>query len=84
METNVCRYCHKVFRSNLRLYTCDECMEADNKRFETIEEYLRSYPNSNAMQIAEALGINAMDVLHYVDEGRLMVSKGRFEQIDNK
>ncbi len=84
METCVCKYCHKMFQSPLRTMVCDECIGADNKKFEVIEQYLVDYPNSNAIQISEALEISVHDVLRYVDEGRLMISKGRFEALKDE
>ncbi len=84
METCVCKYCRKMFQSSLRTTVCDECVGADNKKFEVIEQYLVDYPNSNAIQISEALEISVHDVLRYVDEGRLMISKGRFEALKDE
>ncbi len=84
METCVSKYCIKMFQSALRTTVCDECVGADNKKFEVIEQYLVDYPNSNAIQISEALEISVHDVLRYVDEGRLMISKGRFEALKDE
>ena len=44
-----------------------------------IEEYLRKYPNSNALQISEELGIMAYEVLKYQEEGRLCKVKSSSE-----
>lgn len=81
MYTNVCRHCLKVFKSRLKTYTCKDCMGIDNKHFDEIEAYLKKYPNSNALQISEALGITAYEVLNYLKEGRLNISRGHFEKL---
>lgn len=81
MYTNVCKHCHKVFNSRLKAYSCEDCRKVDSDHFDDIEAYLKEYPNSNALQISEALGITAYEVLNYLKEGRLNISRGRFEQM---
>ncbi|NLK28536.1 MAG: hypothetical protein GX306_09380 [Clostridiales bacterium] len=81
MYTNVCKHCYKVFKSRIRTFTCKNCRQIDDDHFDDIEAYLKEYPNSNALQISEALGITAYEVLNYLKEGRLHISKGKFEQL---
>ncbi|HHV10313.1 MAG TPA: hypothetical protein GXX75_08570 [Clostridiales bacterium] len=81
MYTNVCRHCQKVFRSRFKAYTCEDCKQIDADQFDDIEAYLKEYPNSNALQISEALGITAFEVLNYLKEGRLNISRGSFERL---
>lgn len=81
MQTNVCKHCHKVFRSRFKAYACEDCSKVDSDHFDDIEAYLKEYPNSNALQISEALGITAYEVLNYIKEGRLNISRGRFERL---
>lgn len=81
MYTNICKHCRKVFKSRIKQYTCIACEATDTLFFDAIQDYLRKFPNSNAIQIAEALGISAYEVLQYMSEGRLSVSRGRFEQL---
>ena len=81
MYTNVCRHCHKVFMSRIKAYTCKDCKSIDNDHFDEIEAYLKEYPNSNALQISEALCITAYEVLNYLKEGRLNISRGYFEKL---
>jgi hypothetical protein len=83
MYTNVCKHCFKVFKSKFRTLTCPDCRQLDQDHFDDIESYLREYPNSNAIQISEALGITAYEVLKYLNEGRLNISKGHFEQMED-
>ncbi len=83
MYTNVCKHCRKVFKSRLKAYACIDCKDKDSDVFDDIEAYLKEYPNSNALQISEALGITAYEVLYYVKEGRLNESRGRFEKLDD-
>ncbi len=81
MYMNVCKHCHKVFRSRFKSYSCEECRQIDSDHFDDIEAYLKEYPNSNALQISEALGITAFEVLNYLKEGRLNISRGHFERL---
>lgn len=81
MELNLCKICKKAFTSKQVSRTCPECNKLDDACFTRVEEYLKAYPNSNAMQIAEALDIPIEVVVSYITEGRLQFSKGVFEQI---
>jgi transposase-like protein len=82
MYTNTCKHCHKVFQSKSKTYTCQECKEIDFNQFDDIEAYLKEFPNSNAMQISEALGISAYEVLSFLKEGRLNMTKGIFSRLN--
>lgn len=62
-------------------YCCQDCKKIDKMRYEQIKAYLNNYPNSNAIQIADALQIKPYTVLKYVDEGLLVVGRGEFEQL---
>ena len=70
-EVYTCRHCKKLFTSSVKRKVCEECAKKEEELFVRIKDYLRQYPNSNAMQIAEGLGINVMSVLYFIDEGRL-------------
>lgn len=83
MYTNYCKHCHKEFKSRFKSYSCSECKSMDEDFFDEIEAYLKEFPNSNALQISEALGITAYQVLSYLKEGRLNISRGRFERISD-
>lgn len=83
MYTNICKHCHKVFMSRFKAYSCEDCKEIDSDHFDDIEAYLKEYPNSNALQISEALGITAFEVLNYLKEGRLNISRGHFEKLQD-
>lgn len=80
MQLNMCKHCHTIFYSRLKLRSCEKCRHQDEELFSRIEEYLKEFPNSNAMQIADGLKIQTQEVLAFVDEGRLMIAKGYFEK----
>ncbi|MGN0506699.1 MAG: hypothetical protein ACI4FZ_09065 [Lachnospiraceae bacterium] len=81
MYTSTCKFCGKHFLSRIKTSTCEECKPIDDELFSKIEEYLMRYPNSNAIQISEGLGIAAAEVLRYIDEGRLQIAKGAFQRL---
>ncbi len=81
-KTCVCRYCGKVFLSWNPRTCCNECQKTEEEEFERIENYLKRYPNSNAIQIAEGLDISPFDIVRFIDEGRLYVNKGEFKTIN--
>jgi len=81
MHTNKCKFCGAIFISKIKATTCASCKQLDEDLFSRIEDYLRKFPHSNAIQIAEGLEISALDVLQYIDEGRLQLSKGEFRRL---
>lgn len=78
---NVCKHCQKQYIAPAKGYCCDACKKIDEELYEKIRTYLKSFPNSNALQISEALAVKPSVILKYVDEGMLVVGKGEFEQI---
>ncbi len=81
MYTNVCKHCHKVFKSKISTLCCRECRDQDDDQLDDIVKYLREYPNSNALQISEELGIHPYEIIKFMEEGWLTESKGEFHQI---
>lgn len=80
MYVNICKHCKKVFESKFRQFSCKTCSQKDSDMFDQIEAYLKKYPNSSAIQIAEGLEISAYEVLKFIEEGRLLMSRGYFER----
>ncbi len=81
MKVCVCRFCGKVFKHHSKISSCKACRHLEEEQFDKIRDYLNKFPNSNAMQIAEGLDISTMDVLRFIDEGRLVVNKGSFKSL---
>ena len=78
---NICKHCQKQYISPNKGYCCPNCKAIDKMRYEQIRVYLSKFPNSNAIQVADALDIKPYTVLKYVDEGVLTFGRGEFEQI---
>jgi len=53
----------------------------EESQLDDIVAYLREYPNSNALQIAEELGIHPYEIVKYMEEGWLNPVKGKFEKL---
>jgi len=83
MFENVCKHCFRTFRSPERRGYCDACKDLDEVEFDRIEAYLKKYPNSNALQISESLGIEVYDIIKFMSEGRLQVTKGVFTRLED-
>lgn len=81
MELNTCRICGFSFYSKRDTNICKDCEDVSNETYDRIVAYLRQFPNSNALQISDALHIPAYDVLTYLENGQLLKSHGTFEQI---
>ncbi|MBR4344735.1 MAG: hypothetical protein IKP88_18870 [Lachnospiraceae bacterium] len=80
-ELCTCKHCGKTYEGYKNTSTCDDCKDIDNMIFTQIRVYLRKYPNSNAIQISEALGISTNLIMKYIDEGRLFFGKGTFSKL---
>lgn len=81
MHLSKCKICGAVFSTKKVECVCKSCKEIDENIFSRIEAYLRQFPHSNAVQIADGCGISVLDVLQYIDEGRLQLSKGEFKRL---
>ena len=81
MHYSKCKFCGTVFRPRKVENLCENCKIIDENLFSKIEDYLKQFPHSNAMQIAEGCGISVLDILQYIDEGRLQLSKGEFKRL---
>ncbi len=75
MKTYICKWCGKPFLSEIPKRCCTKCEEIDNSVFLQVEQYLKQHPNSNAIQIADALDIPIMTIIAFIEEGRLEVRK---------
>ena len=81
MYTNVCKHCHKVFKAKIRTLCCKECRSDDEDQLDDIVRYLKEYPNSNALQISEELGIHPYEIIKFMEEGWLTRSTGTFSRL---
>ena len=81
LYTNVCKHCKNVFKLKIRTLCCKECRHLDEDQFDDIMAYLKEYPNSNALQISEELGIEAYVIVKYLEEGRLKIARGEFSEL---
>ncbi len=82
LYTNVCKHCHKVFRSKIQTMCCKDCRGEDENKLDDIVQYLKKYPNSNALQISEELGIHPYVIIKYMEEGWLGESNGTFSKLE--
>ncbi len=79
--TNICKHCHKIFKSKIKTMCCKECREKDSDKLDDIVQYLKLYPNSNALQISEELGIHPYVIIKYMEEGWLGEAYGEFSKL---
>ena len=83
LYTNVCKHCHKVFKAKIRTLCCKDCRGEDEDKLEDIVRYLKQYPNSNALQISEELGIHPYVIIKFMEEGWLGESSGTFSRLED-
>ncbi len=81
MVTCACKTCKKMFNSMMTMDYCPECAKGQRDYFEEVVKYLDAFPNSNAMQISEAMDIPINVLIDFIDQGRLYMVKGSFEKM---
>ena len=84
METCVCKYCNKLFRSHKKATTCRECIPIANKQFKIVEEYLIKHPGSNTLELAGGLNVKVAEIIEYINEGRLVIMNSGVQIPHNK
>jgi len=58
---------------NAKDLICSVCGQNDFDEYQLIRNYVKTYPNSNAMQIANATGISISKILRFIKSGSLTV-----------
>lgn len=76
LKLHTCRICGFSYYSRSDSNICDDCAKKAEFMYQEIAAYLRRFPNSNAMQISNALHIPAYDVLTFLENGSLERSRG--------
>lgn len=84
MELCTCRICGYSFYNRTQTNVCKDCTKQADATYDCIVNYLKEFPNSNALQISEALNIPAYDVLTFLDNGQLLKSRGTFEKLPDQ
>ncbi|MGD8192433.1 hypothetical protein ACQCN2_20870 [Brevibacillus ginsengisoli] len=69
MMSDVCSVCG--FPKPSHLDYCNNCNDKEMIEYRKVKEYLRTYPNSNAMQVANATGITVSKITRYLRDGLL-------------
>lgn len=70
-RTDTCLVCGSPMKP--RELVCAVCGQNDQEEYRVIRNYVRSYPNSNAMQIANATGISVSKIMRFIKDGSLTV-----------
>ncbi|MGC5327365.1 hypothetical protein [Brevibacillus sp. SYSU BS000544] len=75
MSEEVCSVCGCPKPSNLDY--CTFCNDKEKSEYKLVKDFLRSNPNSNAMQVANATGISVSKITKYLRDGLLYRSDDR-------
>jgi hypothetical protein len=70
---NTCRICGSIFSSAIPLAYCNEHKYIDDKQFSIVEEYVIKHPLCNAIEVHNNTKISLLELLRYIDEGRLSI-----------
>lgn len=70
-----CKKCSKLYQSFGNAPYCPNCMEALEKSFELVKDYVYEHPLANAVEISQETGVPERDIFYFLKEGRLSVSE---------
>lgn len=71
MELANCRRCGKLFRS-VGVRICPDCLELEEEEFQKVKAYLREHPEARILEVSEATGVSAAQILEFVRRGKLI------------
>ena len=73
-----CSFLERDVKGENMIYTnvCKHCHKV-------FVAYLKLYPNSNALQISEELGIHPYEIIKFMDEGWLNTVNGKFSRLED-
>lgn len=77
----VCKECKKMFQYFMRTNICADCRKDERSSISRIRQYLDKCPNSNAMQVSEALGIPIYEITDLIDDGSLHVVQNKLRGV---
>lgn len=78
----VCRECKKMFQYFMKTNVCVDCRKEGVSPLKRIIAYLEKCPNSNAMQVSEALEIPIYEVLDLIEDGSLHVVENKITKAE--
>mgnify|MGYP001295781955 CR=1 FL=1 len=69
-----CTRCGKIFRPVGGRKMCPQCLEADQKDFAAVRDYLKENPGAHIAAVSEATGVPVKRIQEYLREGRLVLA----------
>ncbi|MDQ0218423.1 hypothetical protein ELQ35_03495 [Peribacillus cavernae] len=77
MELTNCPNCDALFAKTKFRDVCDACYKEEEKKFDTVYQYIRKRENRMAMisQVVEATGVDESLIIKFVKTGKLRTSQ---------
>lgn len=76
MELKNCPKCGKMFTYTGASVVCEKCVKKDEEKYLELKEYINENPEQNMAQVAKATGVPTRKILHYIQEGRIILATG--------
>ena len=70
-----CARCGKIFVKTDRS-VCNDCLKAEETKFEEVRLFLKEYPNSTLQEVSEACDISPKRIMRYVQDGKIEITPG--------
>ncbi|MGQ9631087.1 MAG: TIGR03826 family flagellar region protein [bacterium] len=67
-----CPRCGNIFNRAGGHRYCPACEAEDEKKFQLVRDFLDEHPKANAIEIAEATGVEESKIMEFLREGRLI------------
>ena len=71
MDFRNCPACGSIFRYQTR-NLCPVCVEAEEKEFDIVRNYVRDHPGENIFQVSQATGVSEDKIIRFLRDGRLI------------
>ena len=75
MNHVTCARCGKIFVKTDRS-VCNDCIKAEEAKFEEVRLFLKEYPNSTLQEVSEACDISPKRIMRYVQDGKIEITQG--------
>ncbi|RDU22074.1 flagellar protein [Anaerosacchariphilus polymeriproducens] len=74
MDVRNCRECGRLFNYIGGIKLCPDCIEALEKKFADVKEYIYQNENCGIREVSDAVGVSVAQIKQWVREERLIFS----------
>lgn len=77
MAYEICRRCGKMFEKSGRICYCRDCLEKNEKEYESIRKYIRKHPDAMVIDIISETGVSLKGINCLVEDGSISYAENK-------